>query len=97
MLRALQRAAVAGRQAASWLRPRQVHFRAVHHAVGRGAAGVTAPPQLVRHWRLPPSLLATAAWADAGPAEVEEVELELPTHCSGCGVDLQQDDPDAPG
>lgn len=27
----------------------------------------------------------------------EEIEIELPSHCPGCGVRLQQDDPDAPG
>ena len=27
----------------------------------------------------------------------EELEARLPTHCSGCGVELQQEDPGAPG
>ena len=27
----------------------------------------------------------------------EEVEFELPSHCAGCGVELQQDDPEAAG
>jgi hypothetical protein len=27
----------------------------------------------------------------------EEVEIELPTHCGGCGVRLQDEDPEGPG
>eukprot|EP00887_Chlorella_sp_A99_P007378 scaffold2.g7378.t1 len=39
-------------------------------------------------------MLAVAA---AAQGALEGVELELPTHCSGCGVTLQQEDPEAPG
>ena len=34
-----------------------------------------------------------AAAADYG----EQADLQLPTHCSGCGVELQQADPEGPG
>ena len=27
----------------------------------------------------------------------EEVEIELPSHCGGCGVRLQDEDPEGPG
>jgi hypothetical protein len=27
----------------------------------------------------------------------EEVEIDLPTHCGGCGVRLQDEDPEGPG
>jgi hypothetical protein len=36
---------------------------------------------------------AAAAAADYG----EQADLQLPTHCSGCGVELQQADPKGPG
>ncbi|KAL4422880.1 hypothetical protein ABPG75_009077 [Micractinium tetrahymenae] len=38
--------------------------------------------------------------ARGGPAPLPdpaELDLVLPTHCSGCGVPLQQEDPEAPG
>ncbi|GAB4820166.1 hypothetical protein N2152v2_007212 [Parachlorella kessleri] len=27
----------------------------------------------------------------------EDIDVRLPTHCSGCGIELQQEDPNAPG
>lgn len=43
---------------------------------------------------------AGAAQQEAGAAggeAWEDLESRLPTHCSGCGVELQQQDPNAPG
>lgn len=77
--------------------------RASQRAGGRApwaavAAGVPPP---AGHRRL----LVTSAMQEARPGSgasepdlaAAEQDLQLPTHCSGCGVPLQRDDPDAAG
>lgn len=47
-------------------------------------------------WQAHCAASAASHEAEAEP-HWEELEVRLPTHCSGCGVELQQQDPDAPG
>lgn len=79
-------------------------FGALQRASQR--AGGRAPWAAAAAAGLPPrrALLTRAmqeARAGNGASEPDytaaEQDLQLPTHCSGCGVTLQREDPDAPG
>ncbi len=76
---------------------------ALQRAPQRAAAQLLPPP-------LPPlrSLLARRPLsssaqplrpprAAASQPDFADVDLALPSHCSGCGVPLQQEDPNGPG
>lgn len=76
-------------------------FTTVQRASQRTAARppwVAAPP--LRSWHLRRPLTVSAAQEAQQPSSSHEhadVDLQLPTHCSGCGVPLQPDDPESPG
>lgn len=62
------------------------------------AAAATAP----REWAPGRRALVACSVQEGrgGPASLpdpSELDLVLPTHCSGCGVPLQQEDPELPG
>lgn len=69
--------------------------RASQRAAG-AAAPAAQPPRL---WlaRRPLSSAAAPPRAAASQPDYSELDLALPSHCSGCGVPLQRDDPDAAG
>jgi hypothetical protein len=80
------------------------HAGASCTAVHRAARGVAAgsPWAAAPRWPARRALSCSTvdrARAGSGSGGLSEVEadLQLPTHCSGCGVDLQQEDPESPG
>jgi hypothetical protein len=53
----------------------------------------TAPPR----WQAHRAKSAVHGEIPTDGSAWEEVEYELPSHCAGCGVVLQQDEPEAAG
>ena len=81
-------------------------FSTVQRASHRAAARTSWAAVAVPAWqgRRPITVSAVdEGWAGsssgaAAAAEYgEQADLQLPTHCSGCGVELQQADPEGPG
>lgn len=82
----------------------QPGLSALQHAPQRAAAAQALPPPLppLRMWLARRSLSSSTAplrppRAAASQPDFADVDLALPTHCSGCGVPLQQEDPNAAG
>lgn len=72
-------------------------WAALQRASQRGAAAASGAA--ARRW--PRRSAAASAAQEARGSQPDhqhaEMDLQLPTHCSGCGVGLQQDDPEGPG
>lgn len=84
------------------LRLRLAHPRCACAAAFSGSQCNPIPsisPHIPTRWFSRAGRLAASSSVDAQPdgEQYEEVEIELPSHCPGCGVRLQLDNQNAPG
>ena len=75
--------------------------RASHRAAARTSWAAVAVPAWQGRRPITVSAVdegrAGSSSGAAAAADGEQADLQLPTHCSGCGVELQQADPEGPG